>query len=171
MQLVQTQSHARRRYQETKHKSFVIPRMPRPARSPSKYSDLVTRWQCPICPKICKSKSGRARHIRQKHGTVSSEPILLEMPNQNLSRSPSPEGIQQIICTPELEFPPPVSSTETHSEYETALLGKSSVSPSSPLSNNFQEPDCDSVSSTPSKRRQRLTTVGSTTCHPTMNGE
>ncbi len=88
-----------------------------------------------------------------------------------MSRLPSPESIQQIIRTPEIEFPPPGFTAE-NSEYESALLdglGESSVSPSSPSSNNFQEPDRDSVSS--SNRRQRLTTVGSTTCHPTMNGE
>jgi len=150
--------------------------MPRPAHNPNQYSKSVSRWQCPVCQKLCKSKSSEVRHIHQKHSTISSEPILLEMQNENLLHPSSPNTIQQIIHTPEIESPmPPVFATGTHLEHESILnelggLG-SSASLSSPSSNNFQELGHNLVSSEPSNRSQRLTTVGSTTYHSTINGK
>jgi hypothetical protein len=149
--------------------------MPRPARNPTRYSESILWWKCPICPKLCKSKSGGDRHICQKHGNVSSGPVLLEIHNENLPCSSSPDSIQQDIRTPEIEDSPmpPVFTPETPSEPGSILLDRLANPPVSPLLSNFpQEGDYDSeISSAPSCHRQRLTTVGSTTYHPTINGE
>jgi hypothetical protein len=46
--------------------------MARPPRDPHYYSDS-TDLRCPACSKLCASKAGRVRHIRAKHGSISSE--------------------------------------------------------------------------------------------------
>jgi hypothetical protein len=78
--------------------------MPRPPTDPRYYSASTAWWPCPVCPKSCKSKAGRLRHIRAKHGTMAllnqSEPaadledIVTQTPIQSPQGSPPPSSVQ-----------------------------------------------------------------------------
>src|SRR3977135_3844628 len=86
--------------------------MPRPARSPSRYSNSTVWWPCPLCSKSCKSKAGRLRHVRAKHGNAtlslsdveSFETTILDLesepPVQFRQGSSSPFGQQSAGVDP-----------------------------------------------------------------------
>ena len=153
--------------------------MPHPARSPQRqYSESTTWWKCPKCPKLCKSKGGRTRHIRQLHGNVgfvqsdgprlgaestSSDQEDMSLPRSNSHGSRLGEGSDMDMpepIRPDIAVP---NHTSPHSE---SILGNfmpidyHSALPSSPLSNPISD-----------SNRGSQPPLSSTTYHPVMNGE
>jgi hypothetical protein len=145
--------------------------MPHPARSPQhRYSESTTWWQCTICSKLCKSKGGRTQHIRRVHGNISSNSANLDRSgnestalDQDDLSLPRFNGSQDEDMHPEpidLDFTIPPSNAN-HTSPLTPHFALSSSPPLNavPDSNDF----CfDRDSQLP---------IGSTVCHPVMNGE
>jgi hypothetical protein len=144
--------------------------MPHPARSPQRrYSESTTWWQCTICSKLCKSKGGRTQHIRRVHGDISSnsadldgsgdESTALDQDDLSLPRSNGSSREEDMHPEP-IDFTIPPSNAN-----HTSPLTPHFALPSSPPSNAV--PDSNDFCS----NRGSQPPVGSTTCHPVLNGE
>lgn len=61
--------------------------MPCSLRNPRYYLESTIWWPCPFCPKSCRSKAGRKRHIGAKHGNVALHQSQVSF-NDNASQTP-----------------------------------------------------------------------------------
>jgi hypothetical protein len=161
--------------------------MPHPPRSPlRRYSNSTVWWICPHCPKACKSKGGRTRHISQKHGNfLSNQSSRLtvfhaETLAQSHRESSSPDAQEEYMDAPEQtnissasppegHIPSDANQWTPHSEsmFDDMLSDNPPVFPSSPLADDV------SMSENPSNPSARASksTISSETYHPTINGE
>lgn len=160
--------------------------MPHPTRSPGYYSASTTRWRCPHCPKVCKSKGGRLRHVRQKHADIPDQHCdVLELP------LPETEPAQQNALQSELSSPITVHRS-IHTQERTCSgsgLPAFDMSPNadyaslpnsdpvlhdipmdgSPIS-QFSQP-LNNVISDPEDSDVQVPAFDSVIYHPTMTGE
>jgi hypothetical protein len=134
--------------------------MPHPARNPQhQYSESTIWWPCSICSKPCKSKRGRTQHIRQVHGNTfdnsitfdetEDEPIQLD--HGNLSPI-NPNGIRE---EEDMDAAEPMDF-----DFRVAT----------PLSDASSSNDSDIQEHDNSQGQGSRSSIGSTTCHPIMNG-
>jgi hypothetical protein len=155
--------------------------MPCPARSPQRqYVESTTWWECPICSKPCKSKSGQTRHIRQLHGNAilnDSDPGTLQPDQENSSplRCDDIQGENRDTLEPmDFDFAVPLSDADpprlltphARFDFDDTPIDHHSTSPSSPLSNDVPESNNHSNQGSQSPQPD----IGSTTYHPVMNG-
>ena len=139
--------------------------MPHPARSPCQhYSEANIWWNCPFCPKSCKSKGGRIQHICQKHGNVPPPSQLSELenelprtPRQNASSSssihtPEPMDSDEAVLPPAFDIASPNANQASLDSNSDPIVGDVSMDdplvwPSSLPLNNRLESEVPSESS------------------------
>jgi len=142
--------------------------MPRPPRSPTHYSNSTIWWSCPLCSKLCRSKSGRLRHLRTKHKNVAFSLSDLEAFDASLM---SPDLVNELpvnsLASGMLKLhksrrkPQNLFLDDVVMNYDST-----SASSESPSSNAVQESDNSSESDSVHRPD-----IGSVNYHPIMNGK
>ena len=101
--------------------------MPCPPCDPEYYSESTIWWSCSICSKMCKSKSGRIRHIMAVHGTMQANSSTLpDAAFNNLTEIPLPPSENSLsLQFQQIVTPDPIDNLHNiHWQFEeTAMSG------------------------------------------------